>query len=163
MGSLPDANARSRSTLAKQLRLYPISCVKKRLSGSTTKWSSPIFWRSSEPMAPGFTAILRFVTARARSWGPLSIITCEPIWSPMRLRRWLLRYLAAFGIAKRRKQYGVVQTHSLLLQKGFVPPCAELARPLTLACGTLCQRFQAGWSFTSPLLYAGGIGGKHKE
>ena len=55
------------STLAKQPRLCPISCVKKRLSGSATKWSSPICWRSSEPMAPGFAAVLRFGTERARS------------------------------------------------------------------------------------------------
>ena len=55
------------STLAKQPRLSPISCEKKRLSGSATKWSSPLFWRSSEPMAPGFAAVLRFVTERARS------------------------------------------------------------------------------------------------
>jgi hypothetical protein len=35
------------STEASQPRLCPISCEKKRLSGSATKWSSPIFWRSS--------------------------------------------------------------------------------------------------------------------
>src|SRR5438874_2913298 len=55
------------STEASQPRVCPLSCVKKRLSGSATKWSSPIFWRSSEPMAPGFAAVLRFVTARTRS------------------------------------------------------------------------------------------------
>ena len=66
----------------------------------------------------GVRGCLRFVTERAKSWGLLSSITCEPIWPPMRLRRWLLRCLAAFGIAKRRKQYGAVQTRSLLLQKG---------------------------------------------
>ena len=35
------------STKASQPRLCPISCVKKRVSGSATKWSSPIYWRSS--------------------------------------------------------------------------------------------------------------------
>jgi hypothetical protein len=55
------------SAEASQPRLCPIRCVKKRLSASATKWSSPICWRSSEPMAPGFAAVLRYVTARARS------------------------------------------------------------------------------------------------
>jgi hypothetical protein len=30
-------------------------------------------------MAPGFAAVLRFVTERATYWGSLSIITCVPI------------------------------------------------------------------------------------
>ena len=77
----------------------------------------------------GVAAVLRYVTARAKSWGSLSIITCEPIWSPMRLRQWLLSCLAAFGIAKRRKQYGAVQTHSLLLQKGFVLSMSRAGMP----------------------------------
>jgi transposase len=46
-GSQPKASARSMSTEASQPRLCPISCVKKRLSGSATKGSSPLFWRSS--------------------------------------------------------------------------------------------------------------------
>src|SRR5260221_8141193 len=125
----PGANARSMSTLAKQPRLRRISFERKRSSGSATKSSSPIFWRSSCPMAPGFAAVLRFVIERARCWGSLSIITCVPIWSLTRLRRWLLRCLAASGIAKRRKQYGAVQTRSLLLQKGFVLSMSRAGTP----------------------------------
>jgi putative transposase len=115
---------------AKRLRLRLISCVRMRSNGCRMKSSSPIFWKSSWPMAPAFAAVLRLSHRTRQVLGIAFDYHMRADLVTDAIETMTFEVPGSIWHSDQGKQYGALQTRHLLLQKGFVLSMSRAGTPL---------------------------------